>query len=303
MLSRRRLKHTVTASALLSLVVAYAGYANAASFNFSHSTGFVLGSATTEAGFAVTGRPQTTVSGIQFFEPAVNPDPALHPGDNAPAPNTFSTIGWGCNLGGDGCAAPGNSVTAVDPRTNAARSSLSLEGKAGVIHDDGVFVTISHLEHHNEAITGRTLQDVVTSSILRIGTTPVTSDVDDIPITFKETPNQLPCATTNTGSAPCEDFFTFDSSSFDPLIITDNGEKFLVSFQLANFVNSFFDPTTGTVFTGENTTSSVDVQMAITQLAITALVPEPEMLLLLSFGLTAAWVAAVAKHRWHRRAH
>ena len=279
------------AAAALALVIGHAAPVSAASFNFSQSTGFVLGSATTETGFAVVGQAPTTVSGVEFFNPAVNPDPALHPGDNAPPPNTFTTIGWGCNLGGNFCAAPGNTQTAVDPSTNAARSSLSLQGKAGVIHDDGVFVTISHLEHHNQAITGRTLQDVVISSILRIGTTPVTSDADDILITFKETPNQLPCASNNTGSAPCEDFFTFDFSSFAPLIITDNGEQYLVTFQLANFVNTFFDPNTGTVFTGENTTSQVDVQMAITK------IPEPATMLVLGSGLIGAGFAAGRRRR------
>ena len=299
MLSRLRpLKHTATAIALLTLVVADAGYANAASFNFSQSTGFVLGSATTESGFPVAGQAPSTVSGVEFFKPAVNPNPALHPGDNAPPPNTFTTIGWGCNLGGASCAAPGNTETGVDPFTNPARSALSLQGEAGVIHDDGVFVTISHLEHHNQAITGQTLKDVVISSILRIGTTPVTTDADDLAITFKETPNQAPCGSSNTGPTPCEDFFTFDFSSFDPLVIEDNGEKFLVSFKLANLVNAFFDPTTGTVFTGENNVSALDVQMAITKL-----IPEPETLVLLGIGLMGVWVAAVARRRWHRRTH
>ena len=268
------LKFIAASAALIAAAVGQAAPASAVTFKFSQSTGWVLGTATTDPGFPVAGRPTSDVSGVQFFQPSVNPDPTLHPGDNLPPAGTFTTIGWGCTVGSaDNCAPAGNTVTPLDPMLNNSRSSLQVIGLGGT-YEVGVddFVNITFLQHRNHVITGRTLKDVQVDSNLRIGTTGNFSDPDSIVVTFKETLNQqflANCATNHTGtSTPCEDFFTFDFSSFQAQTFTHQGQQFQVEFRIANLNNAFFefDPNTGqgTLFTAENVTSSLNVQMKIT---------------------------------------
>ena len=159
----------------------------------------------------------------------------------------------------------------------------------GGVSDWGGWMTISRVFHQNRAIDGTasTLVSAIIKSTLVIDHIPegdIASDSNSVGISFTETFNQLPCTLGNPNGSICDDLFKFGLATFAPVHFTLNGHKYELGFQLANFINSSSDfpgcpGGTCTVWTAENVTSSLDVQVRIRE------IPEPAMLGLLGLGL------------------
>ena len=288
---------------------------DATTFTYSQSTGFEVDTSVTAG---TRGNRTTTWSGNLLSSDKKTPLNDIKWYSLASAPvdeptGTYNTIAWGNS--NDRTSAKNLLLSSNPIGKNSNYSALQVLGQKGSVStavDAGTYgdwVTISTLTHQNNAISSTfyTLESAMILSNLQIKGVlgSYTSQGHEIPISFVETLNQSPCAKdTSPNDSVCDDRFTFPNVKFATELFSIGGIQYEAEFQLANFFNSKSDyPASdadgySTVYTAENKTSKMDVQMAIREVATP--VPEPGTMMLLGFGMLG--LAVFGKRRMNKEA-
>lgn len=241
---------TALAVGLVAVTSAYVAQANAAAFTFTEYGGFSVDV------------PVADYSGLVGI--AVPPNTAGGGTDLTPNP-VYSTMSW---------------VTGTTPQ-----SSLNLSTVAGpAALPFNVWTSISTLTHNNIAIPTATNwgpQDIWGRFILTDtdgGASERLNNDEAITIAFTETLNTTPCPLPNPNTSTCDDNFTFTAVGLSSLPFTANdGTSWLAEFRFGNLVGA--SQIGDTIYTAEGVSSSLDVQVRVSQ------VPEPATLALLGLGL------------------
>ncbi len=179
------------------------------------------------------------------------------------------------------------------------RSSLELVSVGGpTTVEADTWTTISTLTHNNLIVPGAVSwksQNIWGRLIISDadGTSRTVVDSESfIRIALTETANKSRCPAPNPLGTICDDYFTFTAGLEDLFFTANDGSEWMATFRFANMTNAV--QIANTVFTGEGTTSSLDVQMLLSGLGVSSRmasmsslssVPEPAALGLLALGL------------------
>ena len=218
----------------------------------------------TQVGGATIGSASQTAlgqGGVEFFGPT---------GYIAPGGATYEQIGWGCgsatssNAGGY-CSAATNTAVPTSPVTGLPptigqpvdfpqnfRSAIDVDVFSGNVTVGGDWVNLSSTQHYNRTIgqNAASLTQITIDTLLTLDTIPSsTSDTDEGSSTlgFNETINVAPACPGGGGPNPCDDIFTFQATTLDPVFLTVGGVLYKIEFQLI-FPLTTTDERTGGVF-------------------------------------------------------